>query len=56
MNIRDQFGLRQTEDIIAAFEILGVLREPRTTERVLVQSVALNHGSHGTVENEYALG
>ncbi len=55
MDLADDLGLAEHQQIVVALEIVGVVLEALAAIAGLVKLVALNHGAHGAIENEDAL-
>jgi hypothetical protein len=56
MDLRDDLRLTQHEQIVVALHELGKVSEPRAAIAGLVQLVPLDHGAHGAVDEQDALG
>ncbi len=54
MDLFDDGGGGQAEDVVGAFEVAWMIREPRAAVAGFVEPVALNHRSHRAVEDENA--
>ena len=52
----DQLGLRQHEQVIVAAQVARPVAKALAPELRLVQVLALDHGAHGAVEHQDALG
>ena len=55
MNLLDDGGLREVQQIVVPLLILFPIFEPLAPKRRLVQLPLLNHGPHSPVEDENAL-
>ena len=55
VDLADDLGLGEHEEIVVALEIARVLLEARAAIAGLVQLVALDHGAHGAIQDEDAL-
>ena len=55
MDLTDDFGLGQHEEIVVALEVAREIFEALAPVASLVQLVALDHGTHRAVEDEDAL-
>ena len=55
MNLRNDIGARKYQYIIIAGKAHPVRSELPTTKILLRQAVALNHRSHGAIQQQYAL-
>src|SRR5262249_12888824 len=55
VDLDDDLGLGEDEDVGVSLEIVRVVGEPGAAEVRLGQPVALHHGAHGAVEDEDAL-
>jgi hypothetical protein len=55
VDLADDRGLGQHEEIVVALEIVREILETRASVARLVELVALDHGAHGAVEDEDAL-
>ena len=56
MNVFDDLRLRQHQQIIAAFERLGMGGKAGTAKIFLVESIPLDGRAHGAVEDQNSLG
>ena len=56
MDRLDQFGARDREQVVAAAQVARMVGEPVAAVLRLVQPVLLDHGAHGTVEDQDPLG
>jgi hypothetical protein len=56
VNVFDDLGFGQHQQVVAALEIVWPVLEPLATERGFIKPVLLDHGAHGAVENDDALG
>jgi hypothetical protein len=54
MNAHDNVGLGKAEQVVVAFEIAGPMFEPIAAVVGFGEFVALNHGAHGAIDDEYA--
>ena len=52
MDLLDQFGPRDGQQIIGPEERIRMIRVDVTPKIFLGQPIALDHGAHGTVQNE----
>ena len=55
MDLGDDVGARERQEIVVATQILGMRAEPLPAEILLLQRVRLDHRPHGAVEDEDAL-
>ncbi len=55
MDLGDDAGTRERQEIVVAAEILGVGAQPLAPEVRLIQGVGLDHRPHGAIEDEDAL-
>ena len=56
MDVGDDVGTRQDQDVEIALEIVAVTGEPRAAEIRFAELTALNHRPHRTIEDENAFG
>ena len=49
-------GLRQRQQVVVAFQVARPVAETLATELRFVQALTLDHGAHGAVEHQDALG
>ncbi len=54
MDLGDDLGLGQDQEVVVALEIARMIFEAIATIARLIELIALNHGAHGTIENEDA--
>lgn len=52
MDVVDDVRLGDGQQVVVAFEILGVAGELGAAEVVLLEPVALDHGAHGAVDHQ----
>ncbi len=55
MDLLDDFGPGQIEQIVVALDIARPILEPLAAISRFIQAIALDHGAHGAVENDNAL-
>jgi hypothetical protein len=55
MDLLDNGGLREVQQVVVPFLVLLPIFEPLATKRGLVQLPLLDHGPHGSVEDQNAL-
>ena len=55
MDVADEGGLRQREEVVVAPEVARVVGEPLATILGFTQAMRLNSGSHGPVEHQDTL-
>ena len=55
MNIGNGLGLSEHQEVVAAFQVKRVICEAFASEIFLLKLEALNHGSHGAIENQNTL-
>ena len=55
VNAFDDPGLGDRKNVVVASEIPGPILEPGATECGFIQVVHLDHGAHGTIQNDNAL-
>ena len=55
MDVLDQLGLGQAEDVVVTFEITFVGGEKHTPKVFLGQSLLLDHRAHGAIQHADAL-
>ena len=51
----DNMRLRQHQQFVVAFDVVGEIRETCAAIRFFIQLVALDHGAHRAIEHENAL-
>jgi hypothetical protein len=56
MDLPNDVGARQNQQVVVTLEVTGPVREPLAAEIRLLEPVALDHGSHGAIEHENSLG
>ena len=56
MDLRDDLRLAQHQQVVVALHELGEVGEARAAIAGLVQLVPLDHGAHGAVDEQNALG
>jgi hypothetical protein len=56
VDLLDDVRLRDREEIVAAANVARVIREPLAAIVALAEPVRLEHGAHGTVEDDDPLG
>ena len=56
MNAANHLRLREQQEVVVTFEIAREISEARAAVIGLLQAVALDHGAHGAIENQNALG
>jgi hypothetical protein len=52
VNRADQIGLGQHQEVVVAFQVVGMRGEAATAVIRLLQPMTLDHRAHGAVENE----
>ena len=52
MDVADDPGLRQRQQVVIALEVAAERREALAAVAGFVEPVALDHGAHGAVEDE----
>ena len=55
MNGGDDLRLREAQQVIVAAQIAAPLLESLAAKLLFAETMALNHGAHGAVENHQAL-
>ena len=56
MDLLDHLGPRDGQQVAVALQVLRMVREARPPEVLLGQALGLQHGAHGAVEDDDALG
>ena len=55
MDIGDDIGARQAEQLVVALDTLSQILEPLSSELSFTQIQSLNHGAHGTIQKDDSL-